>query len=69
MTEEFLTIIKSWGWRIKRVGTTQVKLAKKAGVGITTLNRCCAGKGLPTMESFVKIETTLKSLEKEKGII
>jgi predicted transcriptional regulator len=61
-------IIKTWDWRISRVGLTAQQFAEKAGIINTSLSHYKAGNQKPRQKQFEKIEKTLKALEAEMGI-
>ncbi len=58
-------IIKSWKWRIVKVGSTQQEIADKVGITRVHLNTCISGKATPSIKVFGDVEAELKALEED----
>lgn len=66
--QDYLDNVKDWRWRIQRAGHTFVSFAPLAEVYPTQLSDWCAGKRVPNLPNFCKVEKKLKELEAEKGV-
>lgn len=61
--------IKTWQWRIKRVGHTQKTFCSTIQVSTSAMSQYINLKKDPSMKSFNKIEGKLQELEREGGIV
>lgn len=60
--------IRTWDWRIARVGLTAMEFASVAGVLNSSLSEYKSGRQTPRPRQYEIIESTLRRLEAEKGI-
>lgn len=61
--------IKTWQWRIKRVGLNMGAFADQAGVKLALLSHYTNGRADPPSSKFDIIEGKLKELELAAGLI
>lgn len=61
-------IIKSWDWRIRRVGRNQSTFSAHVGVDQTSLSLYIKGRRKPSLANLEKIENALSAMERAAGI-
>jgi len=65
-TEE---IIKSWPWRVKRIGMTLGAFCEGVGIPAPTFSQYTTGKAEPPASRYIAIEEALSKMEIEKGFV
>ena len=58
-------IIRSWPWRIKRLGLTQSHFAENVGLSETVLSFYVSGKRTPSIPTFEEVENRLRKMESD----
>lgn len=61
--------VKSWRWRIVRVEYTATQFADMLGISRGVFSEYLTAKKAPSLERFDIIESKLRELEAEKGIV
>lgn len=61
-------IIKSWDWRIRRVGMNQSTFSVHVGIDQTSMNLYIKGRRKPSLARFEKIENELSAMERAAGV-
>lgn len=60
--------MKSWKWRIIRVGHSQASFCKEVSITPAALSGYISGQVNPSIKRFEHIENTLLELEQVKGV-
>ena len=63
-------IIKSWKWRIVKIGSTQQAIADEANITRVHLSMCISGNSTPSIKVFEEVEGKIKAHEtKIEGVL
>jgi len=61
-------VMKSWGWRVRRLNMTQTEFAEHIGMTGPKINQYINGKVDPAASRYMQIENALLKMEQEKGL-